>query len=359
MADANDETQAMPSQGEDDNRCDICLTDLSVGESEYLPCSHKFHLECLLDWAKHQKAHYLDLPCLRCRKTPSEVLAGDTQKMQDGQSRSTLYGADDTLHVIESPRLGDAHDVASSVSDTQVEVGGDTDVEPLQDDEDEVDEDEVDEEEDQADEEKENDDSEIPTEKGGEPPLAKNKKNPKKRPAAAEASRGRKWTDVPALIPADEAPPEEKAATQKRRRLNKKTETKDVAPAVADERKVQVAKPIKRDLSYFFSSALDGAVKREQADSGPKPATSAEPEPSTSPDKRTPAVPQPTKLAKPIAKKSAARKADGEPPMKKRKTEARGSAEKDNEEEEQAKADAAQEAAVERADGAFQEREIF
>ena len=53
MADANDQTQAMPSQGEDDNRCDICLMDLSVGESEYLPCSHKFHLECLLDWAKH------------------------------------------------------------------------------------------------------------------------------------------------------------------------------------------------------------------------------------------------------------------------------------------------------------------
>ena len=85
--------------------------------------------------------------------------------MKDLQSRSTLYGADDTLHVIESPRLGDAHDVASSVSDTQVEVGGDIDVEPLQDDEDEVDEDEVDEEEDQADEEKENDDSEIPLRK--------------------------------------------------------------------------------------------------------------------------------------------------------------------------------------------------
>ena len=53
-------------------------------------------------------------------------------------------------------------------------------MEPLQDDEDEVDEDEVDEEEDQAHEEKENDDSEIPPEKGGEPPLAKNKKIPKR-----------------------------------------------------------------------------------------------------------------------------------------------------------------------------------
>ena len=40
---------------EADNKCTICMTEYEEGEVlKTLPCFHKYHKECIVEWFKHQ-----------------------------------------------------------------------------------------------------------------------------------------------------------------------------------------------------------------------------------------------------------------------------------------------------------------
>ena len=55
--------------------CQIChdVMDPAIEELLWLPCSHKYHEECMLEYAKIKEAAWTDLPCPICKVVPISV----------------------------------------------------------------------------------------------------------------------------------------------------------------------------------------------------------------------------------------------------------------------------------------------
>ena len=56
-------------------QCHIChdVMNPAIEELLYLPCSHKYHEECMLEYAKIKEAAWTDLPCPICKVVPISV----------------------------------------------------------------------------------------------------------------------------------------------------------------------------------------------------------------------------------------------------------------------------------------------
>ena len=69
---------------DDDKLCPICFAELEE-DVQLLPCTHKFHLDCLIEYAGAKDMQWADLPCAKCKTIPSEALSAETLFAEDGQ----------------------------------------------------------------------------------------------------------------------------------------------------------------------------------------------------------------------------------------------------------------------------------